>query len=201
MYYVWNNLNGSGSDCKDFVPGDKRRHSRKTSVKFSKRQLIPNCTIYKMVKIAVELTFENFVPGDKGRHSRKTSTKFSTSLSNSQMCYIPNGLNVSRADFWHFVPGDKRRRSRQTSATYTDHCHQFLQVKYLESCTVCGLAISQNQSGRKLFYWDFGANTTYRVAKTHRIPYLCRSFSAKLPYNLWLFCGKWPVTWKMTCNV
>ena len=31
------------------------------------------------------------------------------------------------------------------------------------------------------FYW---------VAKTHRIPYLCRSFSAKVTYILWLFCGK-----------
>jgi len=27
-------------------------------------------------------------------------------------------------------------------------------------------------------------------AKTHRMPYLCRSFSAKEPYNSWLFCGK-----------
>ena len=50
--------------------------AKKTSVKFSKRQLIPNCTIYKMVKIAVELTFENFVTDDKRRHSRRASAKF-----------------------------------------------------------------------------------------------------------------------------
>ena len=31
--------------------------------------------------------------------------------------------------------------------------------------------------------------TPYRAAKTHRMPYLYRSFSAKEPYNLWLFCG------------
>jgi len=31
----------------------------------------------------------------------------------------------------------------------------------------------------------------YRVAKTHRMPYLYRSFSAKEPYNRWLFCEKW----------
>ena len=31
---------------------------------------------------------------------------------------------------------------------------------------------------------------TYRVAKTHRMPYLYRSFSAKNPYNQWLFCEK-----------
>ena len=31
-----------------------------------------------------------------------------------------------------------------------------------------------------------------RVAKTHRMPYLCWSFSAKEPYNWWLFCGQWP---------
>jgi len=31
-----------------------------------------------------------------------------------------------------------------------------------------------------------------RVAKTHRMPYLYRSFSANEPYNLWLFCEKWP---------
>ena len=30
----------------------------------------------------------------------------------------------------------------------------------------------------------------YRVAKTHRMPYLHRSFSAKEPYNYWLFCEK-----------
>ena len=32
----------------------------------------------------------------------------------------------------------------------------------------------------------------YRVAKTHRMPYLYRSFSAKEPYNQWLFCEKRP---------
>jgi len=31
----------------------------------------------------------------------------------------------------------------------------------------------------------------YRVAKTHRIPYLHRSFSAKEPLIVGLFCGKW----------
>jgi len=30
---------------------------------------------------------------------------------------------------------------------------------------------------------------TYRVVKTHRMPYLHRSFSEKEPYNLWLLCG------------
>jgi len=35
----------------------------------------------------------------------------------------------------------------------------------------------------------------YRVAKTHRMPYVCRSFSAKVPYNQWLFCEKWSATW------
>jgi len=34
----------------------------------------------------------------------------------------------------------------------------------------------------------------YRVAKTHRMPYLYRLFSAKEPYDWWLFCGKWPAT-------
>ena len=32
--------------------------------------------------------------------------------------------------------------------------------------------------------------SAYRVAKTHRIPYLYRSFSAKEPYIQWLFCEK-----------
>ena len=32
----------------------------------------------------------------------------------------------------------------------------------------------------------------HRVAKTHRVPYLYRSFSAKEIYDCWLFCGKWP---------
>jgi len=30
----------------------------------------------------------------------------------------------------------------------------------------------------------------YRVAKSHKIPYLYRSFSAKVTYIHWLFCGK-----------
>ena len=30
----------------------------------------------------------------------------------------------------------------------------------------------------------------YRVAKTHRMPDLHMSFSAKEPYNIWLFCSK-----------
>jgi len=34
----------------------------------------------------------------------------------------------------------------------------------------------------------------YRVAKTHRMPYLHKSLSAKEPYNEWLFCEKWPAT-------
>ena len=36
--------------------------------------------------------------------------------------------------------------------------------------------------------------TYYRVAKTHRMPYLYRSFSAKEPYIRWLFCETWPAT-------
>jgi len=34
----------------------------------------------------------------------------------------------------------------------------------------------------------------YRMAKTHRMPYLYRLFSAKEPYTLWLLCGKRPAT-------
>jgi len=37
------------------------------------------------------------------------------------------------------------------------------------------------------------SETAYRVAKTHRMPYLLRSFFAKGPYNQWLFCEKWPM--------
>jgi len=37
-----------------------------------------------------------------------------------------------------------------------------------------------------------------RVAKTCRIPYLYRSFSAKKPYNSWLFSKKWPATYCVT---
>jgi len=35
---------------------------------------------------------------------------------------------------------------------------------------------------------------TYRVAKTHRIPYLYRSFFAKVTWIWWLFCGKLSAT-------
>ena len=39
-----------------------------------------------------------------------------------------------------------------------------------------------------------GQVSTYRVAKTHRMSYLHRSFSAKEPCNQWLFCGIRPAT-------
>jgi len=35
----------------------------------------------------------------------------------------------------------------------------------------------------------------YRVAKRHRMPYLSRSFSAKEPYNYWLFLGNRPASY------
>ena len=34
----------------------------------------------------------------------------------------------------------------------------------------------------------------YRAAKTHKMPYLYRSFPAKEPYTEWLFCENWPAT-------
>ena len=37
-----------------------------------------------------------------------------------------------------------------------------------------------------------GCAARYRVAKTHRMPYLYRSFSTKEPPIIGLFCGKWP---------
>ena len=39
-------------------------------------------------------------------------------------------------------------------------------------------------------YGHFMQQIEYRVAKTHRIHYLYRSFSAKVTYIQWLFCGK-----------
>ena len=34
----------------------------------------------------------------------------------------------------------------------------------------------------------------YTVAKTHKMPYLCRSFCSKEPKYWWFFCGKWPAS-------
>jgi len=34
----------------------------------------------------------------------------------------------------------------------------------------------------------------YRVAKMRKMSYLYTSFSAKEPYNKWLFCRKWPAS-------
>ena len=39
----------------------------------------------------------------------------------------------------------------------------------------------------------------YRVARMHRVPYLCRSFFAKEPYNSRLFGGKKPATYGILC--
>ena len=36
----------------------------------------------------------------------------------------------------------------------------------------------------------------HRVAKTHRMPHLYRSISAKEPYNQWLLYGNWPASYK-----
>jgi len=45
-----------------------------------------------------------------------------------------------------------------------------------------------------LFCGWAGLQGSYRVAKTHRIPYLYTSFSAKVTYIQWLFYGKWSAT-------
>jgi len=34
----------------------------------------------------------------------------------------------------------------------------------------------------------------FRLAKTHRMPYFDRSFTAKEPHDWWLFCKTWPAT-------
>jgi len=39
-------------------------------------------------------------------------------------------------------------------------------------------------------------NVQYRVAWSHRMPYLHRSFPTKEPYHSWLFCEKWPANYK-----
>ena len=39
-----------------------------------------------------------------------------------------------------------------------------------------------------------GSSDWYRIAKTHKMPWIYRSFSAKEPYDYWLFCGN-------DCNV
>jgi len=41
-----------------------------------------------------------------------------------------------------------------------------------------------------LLFSHFSFYFLYRVAKTHRMPYLHRSFSAEEPYTQWLLCGK-----------
>ena len=37
-----------------------------------------------------------------------------------------------------------------------------------------------------------------RVEKSYWIPYLCRSFPAKKPYNWWLICAEWPASRPMS---
>jgi len=41
---------------------------------------------------------------------------------------------------------------------------------------------------------NFYQTSKYWEAQNHRMPYIYRSFSAKEPWNWWLFCGKWPAT-------
>jgi len=45
----------------------------------------------------------------------------------------------------------------------------------------------------------FSGIVLYRVAKTHRMPYLCKSFSVKQPDIQWLFCKKRPATEGIVC--
>ena len=40
------------------------------------------------------------------------------------------------------------------------------------------------------YIWSPLSRNMYRVAKIHRMPYLCRSFSAKELCDEWLFYGK-----------
>jgi len=47
-----------------------------------------------------------------------------------------------------------------------------------------------SDNGTDVQFVYFQSSYVYRVAKTHRIPYLYRSFSAKVTNIQWLFCGK-----------
>jgi len=72
-------------------------------------------------------------------------------------------------------------------------------------CSCVCLSYVRHASGclpRSLSEWNHcSVPHMYRVAKTHRMLYLQRTFSAKEPYIWWLLCEKWPATFPTFCEI
>jgi len=74
-------------------------------------------------------------------------------------------------------------QARSIAHAVSERAHFFFPRKWDISHTSIGCVTHMKESRRM-----------YRVSKTHRIPYLYRSISAKVTYIYWLFCGKWSAT-------
>ena len=61
------------------------------------------------------------------------------------------------------------------------------------SISISSLILAGSVSHNTLIH-NVSLDKGYRVANTHRIPYLYWSFSAKEPYIYRIFCGKWSAT-------
>jgi len=80
------------------------------------------------------------------------------------------------------------------------YIHSALVDVFVCSCVRVGCVYTSQECGCGVFVWERkrvrasmfqNLLLVYRVAKTNRVPYLYKSFSAKDPYNLWLFCREY----------
>jgi len=85
---------------------------------------------------------------------------------------ISCNLIVYQSSKWVLLQGACRTRKHTHSKSHSTHIRSHI----------------ANESCRRVLF-------VYRVAKSHKMPYLCKSFSAKEPCKKWLFCGKWPTSY------
>ena len=80
---------------------------------------------------------------------------------------------------------------------YVKRIHQTMSIElctYIEVCSQIYVHRTMSNMNCVMVLIELCTTIDYRVANTHRMPYLYRSFSAKERYNQWLFCGKQPTT-------
>jgi len=85
--------------------------------------------------------------------------------------------------------------------TYTESFFVDIQTCFVEYVLICHAwclkTIKNNGFFRGFTEFFFSVylqkKPWYRVSRMHRMPDLCRVFTAKEPHNQWLFCGKRPV--------
>jgi len=99
----------------------------------------------------------------------------------------PTKIRHSRGLRHVYIQGNNsRRRDLFVRVTWLI-CMYCIHI-YMYIYSLCMSSSKSHSTNKSLLRLCIPLNV--HTAKTPRMPYLCRSFSAKEPYNYWLFCEK-----------